>query len=630
MKQGRWHVLGNELWLEDPAGARSVPKNEVVFRAILEKEPTENWIPTNIEGIRVSRYPITPTLSLFSNSDGRPECEIIGTCKGFSNSLGISDLKRKHIVWENIWYPIDDIISEEILGLFAEENTGLGEVYSIKYFLKLRKMARSQLGFVIDLTEAGSFPVPRSENDVLGPPGIKATLYPYQLQGWQWLKFLVSEGFGGILADEMGLGKTLQIISLICSSANKPDFRGLIVATGSLLENWKRELNKFSPEISVLKHNGPYRTGAPSEIEKYQIVIVSYDTAVIDNSLLNMVKWDLVVLDEAQSIRNPNAKRTKALKRLNRSISIAVTGTPIENRLLDIWSILDFVLPGHLGDEKTFTSKFSDDPSGANLLEPLISPLILRRKIVDVAKDLPPRIDIHQIIEFNANEAYLYDQERQRLVSFFGSKSTFMALMPLRQYCAHPVLVTGGAKLKSTLLEHPKFRRMHEIVEEIVASGEKVIIFTSFVDMADLISSHLHSFFGIFTGIIDGRLAIDDRQPLIDIFESLPRSAALILNPKAGGAGLNISAANHVIHYNPEWNPALEDQASARAYRRGQVLPVTVHQLIIAGTIEEVMSARLTRKRSLSNVAVIGVEGKAEDYRDIAAALSTSPITTRS
>ncbi len=457
------------------------------------------------------------------------------------------------------------------------------------------------------------------------PAGVNAKLYSYQLAGWRWLKFLLAEGVGGVLADEMGLGKTLQIISVLSDSGEGSLRPALIIAPGSLLENWRREIDKFAPHLKVLKHNGPLRTGSPTELQRYDVVITSYDNAVGDNSLLNMITWRVIILDEAQFIKNPDAQRTRAVKRLRREAGLAVTGTPVENRLLDMWSIMDFVLPGQLGDAKTFEVTFSNDVDGASRLEPLVSPLMLRRRVADVAQDLPARIDVTQVLELDERESVAYDAERNRINAEYGAAATLVSLTSLRRFCAHPSLMdnTSGS---ADPMSFSKFRRLDEIVEEIFASAEKVIIFTSFTAMADIIARHIDTRFGAFTSVIDGRLAIDDRQPLIDKFSSVKGPAALVLNPKAGGAGLNITAANHVIHYNPEWNPAMEDQASARAYRRGQMLPVTVHRLLVSDTVEDVVDERLRRKRTLSDTAVIGVEGKEDDYGDIVAALSRSPL----
>ncbi|WP_245317647.1 DEAD/DEAH box helicase [Rhizobium sp. N122] len=566
-----------------------------------------------------------PTLAILEGSGhSAPSYSITSTSRGKEVLLDIADLERAHKVAEGVWYPIEPTASAEVRELVRSTGITLGDAGSLKAFLAIRKAARE--GATIEDQTANKAISPLaftpSGDDV--PAGVQATLYPYQISGWRWLKFLLAEGVGGLLADEMGLGKTLQIISALSDSGGEPLRPALIIAPGSLLENWRREISKFAPRLQVLKHHGALRTGRPSELKDYDVVVTSYDSAVRDNSLLNMITWKLIVLDEAQFIRNPEAQRTRAVKRLQREAGLAVTGTPVENRLLDLWSIIDFVLPGHLGDAKAFESEYSDDVHGAAKLEPLVSPLMLRRRVAEVAQDLPSRIDIPQVVELDDGEIAAYDAERERIYTEYGAAATLVALTSLRRFCAHPDLMGGNAAMADPM-SFSKFRRMDEIVEEIFARGEKVIIFTSFTAMADLIARHIKTCFGAFAGVIDGRLPIDDRQPLIDRFSAVDGGAALVLNPKAGGAGLNITAANHVIHYNPEWNPALEDQASARAHRRGQQLPVTVHRLLVADTVEDVVNERLTRKRAISGTAVVGLEGREDDYGDIVAALMRSP-----
>lgn len=581
-------------------------------------------MPTSVLGLRASRYPIAPMLTVSMGPDGVPFFALTGRVRGETIELITADLERGHVVEDGVWYPLDPAASAEAREIILETGVEAGAARSLRTFLAVRKAAAAGASIDDRTADAPASPLafaPRS-GDV--PEGVRATLYGYQLDGWQWLKFLLAEGLGGLLADEMGLGKTLQIISALSDAGSGPLRPALIVAPGSLLENWRREFTKFAPGLLVLKHHGPLRTGRPAELQGYDVVITSYDNAVGDNSLLNMIQWAAVILDEAQFIKNPEAQRTKAVKRLRRNAGLAVTGTPVENRLLDLWSIMDFVLPGHLGEANAFATEYTDDVDGAARLEPQISPLMLRRRVADVAKDLPERIDVPQVLELDPHEAAAYDEERDRISREYGKAATLVALTSLRRFCAHPSLMDRSSATADPM-SFSKFRRLHELIEEIFSLGEKVIIFTSFTAMSDMIAGHVRQRFGAFAEVIDGRVDINERQPVIDRFSAVVGGAALILNPKAGGAGLNITAANHVIHYNPEWNPAMEDQASARAYRRGQTLPVTVHRLLLADTVEDVVDERLSRKRALSDTAVIGVEGKDEDYGDIIAALSRSP-----
>lgn len=617
----RMELRGRILVLVYPDGTETVPGVEEAYGLLVEASLVDG-----AEGVRrppdlaVSRYPLVPGLVLDVNEHGVPVVQLVGRSRGRTESLSIEDLQRGHVVAGGTWFPVEAVSAQEALQLLGAAGATPGPVGSLPAFLKIRK----SLGVVEDLigdraVSPLAFLPPGSDE-----PNVRATLYPYQLSGWRWLRFIRSEGLGGVLADEMGLGKTLQVISTITGSRPEDDSGPcLIVAPGSLLENWRREIARFAPDLRVLKHHGPRRTGRPADMQGFDVVVTSYDNVVRDNSLLSMLRWDMVVLDEAQFIRNPDAQRTKAAKHLPRRVGLAVTGTPVENRLLDLWSIVDFVLPGQLDDRAAFESRFADDVDGARLLEAHVSPFMLRRRVSEVAQDLPARIDIPQVVELSEDEAAEYDLVRNQISEEYGAAATLVSLTQLRRFCAHPSLLEGSSL--QDVRNFSKFQRLEEILREIFLRGEKALVFTSFTRMADIISGHVSKAMNAFSAVIDGRLPIDERQPLIDTFSAVVGPAALVLNPRAGGAGLNITAANHVIHYNPEWNPALEDQASARAHRRGQELPVTVHRLLVADTVEDVISERLERKRAIASSAIVGVSGSEDDYADIISALSRTP-----
>ena len=389
----------------------------------------------------------------------------------------------------------------------------------------------------------------------------------------------------------MGLGKTLQVIGAIADPLKSRDEPVLIVAPGSLLENWIREFRKFAPQIRTLKHHGPGRTGRPADLKAFD-VITSYDTVVRDDSNVMMINWSILVCDEAQYIKNSGSLRARSVKKLHRASAIAVTGTPVENRLTDLWSITDLVLPGYLGIESEFRNRFENDLHGATAVERLASPIMLRRRVAEVAKDLPERIDIPQVIELDDDEAKVYEAIREEIWAQFGASATLVALNRLRMFCSHPWLVSGGGRTGDPA-SFSKYARLIDILDEVFQAGDKAILFTAYTNMTDIILADITARFAVFTAYIDGRLPVDERQPVIDRFSEVAGPALLVLNPRAGGAGLNITAANHVIHYTLEWNPALEDQASARAYRRGQTRPVTVHRLFCGDTVEEVVETGL-------------------------------------
>ena len=356
------------------------------------------------------------------------------------------------------------------------------------------------------------------------------------------------------------------------------------------------------------------------------MVIISYGTAVSDVAMLNMIKWDVVVLDEAQNIKTPAAARTKAVKRLNRKIGIAVTGTPFENHMTDLWSILDFIAPGFMGTEAEFSAIFDDDSDSAVSIEPILTPLMIRRRVSEVAQDLPERIDIPVVLRMDDREALLYDDQRQRILNdLAGKRATLVALQKLRMYCTHPSLVDEAFSLSDPVKVSSKYSHLCEILEEIIEQRDKAILFTSYTKMFEILRTDIPDRFGIPVLEINGETPVPDRQPIVDRFSEFTGSALLVLNPRAAGTGLNITAANYVIHYNLEWNPALEDQASARAYRRGQKKTVFVYRLYYADTVEQIVNERIEMKRDISELAVVGTKGTHENPDDIMAALMLSP-----
>ncbi len=461
------------------------------------------------------------------------------------------------------------------------------------------------------------------EGDV--PREIHAQLYDYQKTGFLWMKTMLPASRGCILGDEMGLGKTLQIITLFQEYKNQNKTPLLVVAPVSLLENWKRECAKFAPELSVLVHHGARRTGISEVLSRYDVVVISYNTAVSDLSLLRMIKWEIVVLDEAQNIKNPYSERTKATKAINRKCSIAVTGTPFENHITDIWSLVDFSVPGLLGTISAFENNVTDDILGAQKIEPVLSPIMLRRLVKDVANDLPEKIVIPQPIVMSEMEWFEYDALRQDAKSKADKTSSIAIslLQRLRMYCAHRYLCLDES-LDDPYTSSVKYQRFCEIVEEIVKRKEKVIVFTSYKKMFEVFVKDIPKRFGIAINTINGDTDVKDRQKIVDWFNGYDGAVMLALNPIAAGTGLNITGANHVIHYNLEWNPSLEDQSSARAYRRGQKKTVFIYRLYYIGTVEEIVNESIDRKRNIASTAIVGNDGQS-DKEDILRAIELAP-----
>lgn len=578
-----------------------------------------------VSGIQYSRYPIDLQLVISVNSEAN---SLILTLEGIQPELKIesdnfSDVED-HIILQNTWYPFVNGRLEEIFVFLKKLDIhSFGEISFAQYY-SLKSLGDATPPFLLDQVNSDNLAeiLPaRALKDI--SPSFKGQLYDYQELGVRWLCTLTAEGLGGILGDEMGLGKTIQAIATICYDFQKGK-PALIIAKATLLENWRREFQKFTYDFDVIIHHGPNRTGRPLDLKNYDVVITSYGTITRDISMFRMINWNIVFADEAQDIKNPAAIRTKAIKSLRRRSAFAITGTPIENKLLDIWSLYDFSLPGFLGDLSKFETSYSDNLMGAHQLEPVIKPFLLRRKIIDVVDSLPDRIDIPQYLNMDEVSAQDYEHLRVKTQQEYGGGASLVTLIKLRQFCCHKKIILGDDSFDPVYLSN-KYLRTTEIIEEIVENREKVIIFSSFTKMLDLLSEDLRRRFDLFTDKIDGTVKVSERQKILDEFSDVNGPGILMLNPKAAGTGLNITAANHVIHYNPEWNPATEDQASSRAYRLGQEKPVTIHRLLYSKTVEELMDERLQRKRQLAEATVIGTEGVEEDMKDILKALSMTP-----
>lgn len=621
-----WIISGNVLRYTINGDAYITPSAEDIFSSIaLSNANTSHWSAEITEAFPSLRFSkISSKLQAhFWFAEDHINVEFITRRRGVNISILPSADFPDHYVHNNTWFYLSNITQELKTCVTKWTTPGTTVITVGQYVNLLKEFQTNQLIECID--DAAEFLQNKKMSATEIPEGIRATLYPYQEDGFRWMNFMLQERCGCILGDEMGLGKTLQIITLITKHIS-PDNHFLIVAPVTLLENWRREFSKFAPSVKVLVHHGSSRTGFYKNFLSYDVVVISYGTAVSDQAILNMLKWKLVVLDEAQNIKNPGASRSKAVKKINREIGIAVTGTPFENHMSDLWSLMDFVAPGVLGSLSEFSSQYSDDNESAKKIEQILSPVMVRRRVADVAKDLPERVDIPEVLLMDAQESLLYEGERLRIVEELGEKAATLAtLQKLRMYCTHPSLIQEEKTFIDPDKYSMKYRRMCEILSEIIAKKEKVILFTSYTGMFNILLSDIPSRFHIPVYSINGATPVEERQPTVDRFSTVEESALLVLNPRAAGTGLNITSANYVIHYNLEWNPALEDQASARAYRRGQTKTVFVYRLFYANTVEQVVNDRIELKRDLSDTAVVGVSGKQENRDDIMNALLLSP-----
>lgn len=437
----------------------------------------------------------------------------------------------------------------------------------------------------------------------------KATLRGYQQKGFDWLNYMKNLGFGACLADDMGLGKTVQIIALLEHIRVHAKGRALLIIPASLMGNWQKEIEKFAP---MLKYKMIYTNKEELDFQntaEANVYITTYGMAVRLEALKS-IKWDLVILDEAQAIKNPGTKQTKAVKQLEASARVAMTGTPIENSLSDLWSLFDFLNAGLLGtakEFKEFTKRLKDSNEDYAKLRKVVNPFILRRLKTDknVISDLPDKIEMKVYTTLTKKQVVLYNglvkeiEHKLETADGIGRKGLVLAsIMKFKQICNHPDQFLGQT---SFYHQHSgKFERIQDICETIYEKRERVIVFTQFREMTEPIAEFLESIFRRKGLILHGGTAIKKRTELVEQFCGEEYVPFMVLSLKAGGVGLNLTAANHVIHFDRWWNPAVENQATDRAFRIGQQRNVMVHKLITSGTIEEKIDKMIEDKSRLA------------------------------
>jgi SNF2 family DNA or RNA helicase len=489
------------------------------------------------------------------------------------------------------------------------------------------------------------------------PAGLRAELRAYQHQGFAWLAFLRRFGLGACLADDMGLGKTVQLISYLLHLKESPadqqtesgSWPSLIICPTSVLGNWQKELNRFAPSLNVMLHYGSRRLdggffhGAAAQAD---VVLTSYATAALDQELLKEFTWSTICLDEAQNIKNAQTKQSAAVRSFPAQHRIALTGTPIENRLSELWSIYDFITPGYLGSAKAFQDRFANaiekerDEKRTADLQRLVKPFMLRRKKKDPAiqLDLPDKNEMKTYVHLTAEQGALYDQtvnsllERMQKLEGIERKGAILsALTQLKQLCDHPVLLKkealpvsgddGTLDTETLIARSSKLERLLAMVKELREEGERCLIFTQYVGMGQMLQQVLRQELQEPVLYLNGSTSKTARDRMIEQFQfnageltsrdegPSEQPNVFILSLKAGGVGLNLTAANHVFHFDRWWNPAVENQATDRAYRMGQTRDVQVHKFIALGTLEERIDEMLESKQQLSDNVIASSEG---------------------
>ncbi len=476
-------------------------------------------------------------------------------------------------------------------------------------------------GWVDDLLQQLSGGEPLAE--LPQPDGLDGQLRPYQVRGFSWLDFLRRWGLGACLADDMGLGKTVQAIALFLRdlAEGRADGPVLVVCPTSVLGNWRREIHRFAPSLDVLVHHGSDRVkgdGFAEEVQQRHVIITTYALARRDKETLQDLAWTGVVLDEAQAIKNPAAKRTQAIRKLEADYRVALTGTPVENRLSELWSIMQFLNPGYLGSQKAFRERFArpieryQDEEAAARLRRLVQPFVLRRVKTDptVIQDLPEKMENKVYCTLTSEQATLYQATvEDAMLQVEESEGiqrkglVLSMLTKLKQICNHPAhFLKDGSSLPD---RSGKLARLEGMLEEVLSVDERALVFTQYTEMGTMLQQYLEERFGEVLFLYGGTPA-ERRDRMVARFQDEVHGPSIfILSLRAGGLGLNLTRANHVFHFDRWWNPAVEDQATDRAFRIGQTKDVWAHKFICMGTLEERIDDLIESKKALAE-SVIG------------------------
>ncbi|MGE5655368.1 MAG: DEAD/DEAH box helicase [Actinomycetota bacterium] len=460
------------------------------------------------------------------------------------------------------------------------------------------------------------------------PKSFRGELRPYQARGVGWLAFLEKWGLGACLADDMGLGKTPQLIAFLLhlQEQNALEKPTLVVCPTSVLGNWEREVRKFGPTLKVFVHHGDKRAKGKAfatAIKGKDLIITSYPLVYRDAKELQSIKWQGVVVDEAQNIKNSEAKQSQAVRQLEASFKIALTGTPVENRLQELWSILEFLNPAYLGPRNFFQRRFAipiekyGDKESLQTLRSLVRPFILRRLKTDreIIQDLPEKQEMTIFCPLSTEQASLYQRVVEESLANIESadgiqrRGMILALLvKLKQICNHPVLLKTESKLKETVIspqQSGKLQRLDEMLEEVLSEGDRALIFTQFAEWGQVLKPHLEKQLGREILFLYGGTRQQQREEMIDRFQHDPQGPPImILSLKAGGTGLNLTRATHVFHFDRWWNPAVENQATDRVFRIGQTRNVQVHKFVCTGTLEEKIHDMIESKKALAEQVV--------------------------
>ena len=542
---------------------------------------------------------------------------------------------------KNKWVPVDHKKLKQALEAYDNAREMVDDGFSLRDAMRLQlnpeKAIKNLQGTADISVSSGEWLMsvveklknPGLVDNIKPGKGFTARLRDYQQKGLNWLHFLDSLNFGACLADDMGLGKTVQVLAFLSTlkkTKNTP--ASLLIIPASLISNWISEIEKFFPAIRWLAAHPHYLSGdnspqslaekSPKKLNRLDLVITTYALAQRYDWLADY-QWNYVILDEAQAIKNPGTKQTRAVKKLTARNRIIMSGTPVENRISDLWSLFDFLNPGLLGNKsefKQFSKQLKKNPNGYARLRKLVSPYVLRRLKTDksVISDLPDKVEMKTYAGLSKKQVALYKKAVEDLEKFIETTDgiqrkgvVLSSLMKFKQLCNHPDQFAGSGPFKEN--DSGKFQRLKEICETIYEKRERVLVFTQFKEMCEPLNDFLETIFNRSGLVFHGSVAVGKRKKIIDQFQSDVYYPFMILSLKAGGVGLNLTKANHVIHFDRWWNPAVENQATDRAFRIGQKKNVVVHKFITKGTIEEKIDQMLEDKKQLSD-QVIAASGE--------------------
>ncbi len=533
------------------------------------------------------------------------------------------ETKTPLIHFRGQWMELDRDKMQEMLAFMQQQKTPVQEM-SVQELL--RKLAEEADSFELDVHDSLARMLAKLSDSsrlelIDNPEKLGAELRDYQKRGVAWLRYLENLGLNGCLADDMGLGKTMQVISvLVLEREQGRPGPTLLIAPTSVIGNWQKEIEKFAPHLTTLIHHGSDREQDGKAFKQlcmqHDLLITSYTLARKDSKLLSALHWRRIVLDEAQNIKNPKAAQTKAILKLEADSRLALTGTPVENRLMDLWSIFNFLNPGYLGKQAQFRKDYElpvqrdNDPIQSAILKKLIQPFILRRLKTDKAiiKDLPDKIDNKIYCNLSKEQAALYEVVVKDVVAQLEETEGIQrqglmlsTLMKLKQICNHPMQFLQDGSAFSPERSH-KLERIGEMLEEAMEQGDSVLVFTQFTEIGEHLERYLAKEKHYKTYYLHGGTPRSKREQMIGDFQDPETGPAVfILSLKAGGVGITLTQANHVFHFDRWWNPAVENQATDRAFRIGQKKNVFVHKFVTLGTLEERIEQMISDKQKMAD-----------------------------